>query len=230
MTKKLLTVVIKELVVNTNGDIPGSKPSDDPDSGLKNNALSASLRYPRSGAPQVTSTKQYDLENGKPAVLLDPDHPDAFFDPLLFREEVLDRTVLSLKVTDRDAASGFEKLLLGLFSAVLGGGFAAVTSGLSGILGAITGFGIDNVKNQISGAGNETVTCIGQIDAMPLAMDDIPDGGLIVPLPLTAPVDVIKRGFVIDPNTHQAVEHEFDLLKKGNQNGHVTLQITAVAI
>src|ERR1035437_8026413 len=116
MSKKLLTVVIEELIANSNGDFPDATPSDDADQGLKNNALSASLRYPRSGAPQITSAKQYDLANGKPATLLDPQHPDNFFDPLLFREEVIDRTVLNLKLTDRDAASGFEKFLLGVFS------------------------------------------------------------------------------------------------------------------
>jgi hypothetical protein len=44
----------------------------------------------------------------------------------MFREEVVDRTVLSLKVMGRDAASGFQKFLLGLFSTVLDAGFAAV--------------------------------------------------------------------------------------------------------
>jgi hypothetical protein len=228
MSRKLLTVVISELVVNSNGDIPGDKPSDDPDTGLKNNALSASLRYPRSGAPQVTSTKQYDLLNGKPATLLDPDQPDTFFDPLLFREEVIDRTVLNLNVTDRDAASGFEKFLLGVFSTVLGAGFAAVTGGLSGILGAVTGLGIDNLKNQITGAGNETMTVIGKAQPLPLVMDNLSPTPVIQTLPLIAPADVVKRGFVFDPNTHQPVLHDFTLLKKGDPNGHVTLQIMAV--
>jgi hypothetical protein len=230
MSRKLLTVVIQELVVNVNGDIPGDKPDDDPDTGLKNNALSASLRYPRSGVPQLTSTKQYDLEDGKPAILLDPTHPDSFFDPLLFREEVIDRTVLNLSVTDRDAASGFEKFLLGLFSTVLGAGFTAVTGGLSGILGAVTGLGIDNLKTQISGAGDESVTVIGQAAAVPLIMDDLSETGTVMPLALTVPDDVVKRGFVIDPVTRRPVLQDFTLLKKGDHNGHVNLLISAVKV
>ena len=228
MSKKLLTVVIEELIANSNGDFPDATPSDDADQGLKNNALSASLRYPRSGAPQITSAKQYDLANGKPATLLDPQHPDNFFDPLLFREEVIDRTVLNLKLTDRDAASGFEKFLLGVFSAVLGAGFAAVTSGFSGILGAVTGFGGDSIKSQISGAGDATVTVIGQTDPLELIMDDLAGAAKQITLRLVVPADVVKQRYVQDPDTHQQVIEDVTILKKGDDNGHVTLQIAAV--
>lgn len=229
MSKKLLTVVIEELVVRSNGDLPGDKPSDDPDKGLKNNALSASLRYPRSGAPQIASIKQYDLVNDKPAVLIDPDRPDSFFDPLLFREEVIDRTALNLKVTDRDAASGFEKFLLSIFATVLGAGFTAATSGLSGILGAVTGLGIDNIKSKISGAGDENVTVIGQIEPLQLMMDDLSPTPMRKELPLKVPDDVIKPILVRGADTH-FVRQDITLLRKGDVNGRVVLLISAVPV
>jgi hypothetical protein len=230
MSKKLLTVVLEELVVDTNGDLAGERPSDDPASGARNNALTASLRYPRSGAPQIISTRQYDLVNGKPATLLDASNPDEFFDPLLFREEVLDRTVLNLKVTDRDAAAGFEKFFLAVFSTVLGAGFSVVTGGLSSVLGAVAGFGVEHMKDSICGAGNETITVIGKAAPLALVMDELSPTATRVHLALTAPIDVIKCGLVIDPETSKPVAKDYTLLKAGAANGYVILRISAVAV
>jgi hypothetical protein len=122
----------------------------------------ASLTYPRSGASQVMSVKQYDLVNGQSAVLLDADNPDPFFDPLLFRKDIDDQMLLNVKFTNFDESGKATKFFLALFGVIFGAGVGAVTSGLSSVIGAIVGFGVDQIKSNVGSAGNEHVDVIGQ--------------------------------------------------------------------
>lgn len=223
MSRKLLTVRVEELVVKSNGDFPGTRPSHDDDLGLKNNSLIAALTYPRSGAPLVLSVKQYDLENGKPASLVSS---DPFFDPLLFREEVLDRSVLTLRVTNLDQAGKAAKFFLKIFSVVLGAGLGAATAGLGNVLGAVVGFGIDGLKGRVSSAGDQEVDVIGEA-RIDLDMDDWSEVPRRVSLPLVPPTTVRRRGFVLDPETHQPVQQEMTVTEKGVPNGSITLSIAA---
>jgi hypothetical protein len=224
MPQKLLIVRITELVVVSNGDFPGSRPSHDDDLGLKNNSLIATLTYPRSGAPQVLSVKQYDLEDSKPATLV---ADDEFFDSLLFREEVFDRTVLRIKVTHLDESGKAGKFFLKLFSVIVGAGFSAVTGGLGGILGAVVGFGIDRLTGSIAGAGDQSVDVIGQAKQT-LSMDAVTEQPQQIRLDLIAPETLIRRGFTFDPETHQAVEKDIVLTSKGQPNGHIVIEISAL--
>ena len=228
MPKKLLIIRIQELVVTSNGDFPGEKPSHNDELGLKNNALIASLKYPRSGAPQVLSVKQYDLVDGKPAYLLDEKIPDEFFDKLLFHEEVLDQTLLQVKVTNFDSTGKVVKFFLKLFSVILGAGFTAASGGLSGVLGAVVGFGVDALKTGTSGAGDDHVDTIG-IARLPLSMDAYSDKPQVVNLELTAPETITRRGFVMDPE-HGVQEKEKTVTTEGKANGHIIMEISAVSV
>ncbi len=223
MARKLFAIRLQELVVDSNGDFPGANPSHDDDLGLKNNALIASLTYPRPGAPQVISVKQYDLENGKAATLT---VDDEFFDPLLFREDVLDRTVLSVKVTNLDESGKAGKFFLKVFSVVLGAGFTAATSGLGGILGAVVGFGIDTLTGGVSGAGDQHVDVIGEAK-LNINVRNFSDKPELITLDLIAPDTITRSGFAFDPQTHQAVQNQVVITTKGQRNGHVILEVSA---
>jgi len=227
MATKKLVIRILDLKVNSNGDFPGTKPSHDDDLGLKNNSLMASLTYPRSGASQVLSVKQYDLANGTPAVLIDPDHPDPFFDSLLFREDVDDQTVLNVKVTNLDESGKAGKFFLALFGAVFGAGVGAVTGGLSSVIGAIVGFGVDQIRSNVGSAGDAHVDVIGEA-RLPIQVADFGAAPAIKQLDLIAPATIQRSGFVMSPVPGQgAVEQTIDVTTKGRSNGTLTLEITA---
>lgn len=228
MSKKLLVVRIQELVVSSNGDYPGERPSRNDELGLKNNSLMASLKYPRSGAPQVVSIKQYDLVSGSPAHLLDERTPDEFFDNLLFREEVLDQTVLHLTITNFDATGKVVKFFLKLFSVIIGAGFTAASSGLTTVLGAVTGFGVDTMRAGVSGSGDDHVDRIGEA-RLPLSMDKLTEAPQSIRLELTAPETIIRRGYHMDPE-HGVEDREIAVTTQGKANGHITLEILALPV
>lgn len=219
MSKKLLTVTIESVVVFSNGDVPSGKPASAGEK--KNNAVVASLKYPRSGAPEVMSALQVDLTNNEPPKL---DLND-FFSCGLFKEEVQDETILQVKVTDRDEAGKVEKFLLKLLSVVVGAGFGVATGGLSGVLGAVTGCGIGAVKTAIGAAGDESVFVIGQTEKVRLNMDQLPAGQpLRMDLPFTVPDEVRKPYSVLEGG--QVVEKAM-VLPKGMHNGNIILRLTA---
>ncbi len=228
MSKKLVTIRIKELKVDVNGNFDGENFAHDDDKGLKNNALTASLKYPRSGAPSLLTVKQYDLVNKTPATLLDSEQPDPFFDPLLFREEVLDRTVLHVAVTKLDASGGASKFFLGLLATILTAGFSAVTGGLGSVLGAIAGFGVDKMTGDLTKAGDDNNTLIGVAD-LEIQVDQLPEAGQEFPLVLKVPQDVVRTRLVLGPNNHPQTQ-DVQLLQKGQQNGTLTLVISATAV
>ncbi len=67
----------------------------------------------------------------------------------LFKEEVLDETLLQIKVTDTDKASKTDVFVLKLLSALVGTALGVATKGLSNFLGAIAGVGVEEVKSGI---------------------------------------------------------------------------------
>jgi hypothetical protein len=56
-----VTIMVESITVVSNGDVPGSTPKHT--SGKQNNAITASLIYPRGGYPQISSVIQADLKN-----------------------------------------------------------------------------------------------------------------------------------------------------------------------
>jgi hypothetical protein len=196
MSKKLLTVKIESILVNVNGEVPGAKP----DKTNQRNVLTATLLYPRSGAPSVASAKQFDLQPGK-----SPDRLDQadFFSCGLFKEEVNDETILEIAVTDRDIASNFEKGFVQVFSAILG---AAITGG---------------VKN----AGADSSVTIGQTDKVRLKMDDLAEAPTRMTLGFTVPALIEKNFFAPGP-TGDPVEQRMRI-EAGSANGTITLLVSA---
>lgn len=226
MSQKLVTIRIKNLVVESNGNFDDEHFAHDDEQGLKNNSLMASLKYPRSGAPNVVAVKQFDLGNNDPARLIDADHPDEFFDPLLFREEVTDYTVLHLGVTKLDAEGKATKIFLSLLSVLLKAGFGVATGGLGAVLGAVAGFGVDGITGEITKAGDNNDTLIGAAD-IPIKTDDYSGVSKEIEIKFKVPKDVVRRRLVLDAHNHPVPE-DVTLLKKDQQNGSITLLVSAV--
>lgn len=217
MAKKLVRVLIEDLIVFSNGDVPGESPASDQE--LKNNAVVGSLLYPRSGAPEALSVIQLDLKNNQSPETLNPS--DFFSDSGLFKEEVQDETILKIKVTNRDSRSRFAQI----FGRVLGGLLGIATGGFGSILGLVSGLGIDALTDSIETEGGEQTFVIGASEPLRLKIDQLPQNPpLRVNLPLVVPKEIRKRFFVLENG--KAVQHEL-VLGKGKHNGHIILQISA---
>jgi hypothetical protein len=224
MAKRLLVVTIESLTVFVNGDVPGQ---GEPTGEQKRNAVIASLKYPRSGTPSVTSGQQFNLSNNVP---LKPDMTD-FFKCGIFKEEVQDETILQIKLTDTDKASGAEKFFAALLGALMGGGLGAAAAGLGSFFGAVAGFGADQVKTGLAGLGKDQVFVIGQTDEVRLAMEKLPadkNDPLRMDLPLIVPEEVRKPYFELNPQGG-AVRKEL-VLAKGFSNGNIVLRLAALPI
>ncbi len=229
MPTKLVTIRINRFWIPVNGNFEDETFAKG-DKGIKNNALAASLRYPRSGAPNIVAVKQYDLPGGNhDAILFDSSDEDAdeYFDKLLFREEVSDRTVLHLAVTKYDSEGKFAKWMSGLFTAILSAGFTAVTGGLGGILGAVAGFGVDSIKSDIkdSPENNDILIADGKLE---IKVEDFAAEPREVQILLKVPKDVIRPRLVV---VGAKVERkDVTLLHKNDDNGKIWLTISAAPL
>jgi hypothetical protein len=173
------------------------------------------------------SVKQYDLVDGKSAVLVDANNPDQFFDPLLFREDVDTQSVLNVKITNLDEGGKATKFFLAVFGAIFGAGLGAVTGGLSSFLGAIIGFGVDQVKSSIGSAADQHIDVIGEAK-LPFSVNDFGPAPKTVKLDLVAPATIERSGFVLDQTSGQGfVQKTVDVTTKGKSNGTLTLEIAA---
>jgi hypothetical protein len=189
MASKLFFVTVESITLDTVGE-----PVNVDDKSIKH-AVTASLLYPRSGAPNITSALTIqDLSKG-PNIL----PSDSFYDNGIFKEEVQDSTMMSLKVISRQSKSNVEKFLLAFFATVLGAGLGVVTGGLGNILGAITGFGIDKLKSGIQSAGDDEVIVIGETGNIPIDILRIGASPVSRSYILTVREEIVK--LFIDPVT-----------------------------
>jgi len=221
MSKRLLRVTIESIELAANGDVPGQKiPSGD-----KRNAVIASLDYPRSGAPSVTSAQQYNLPE---KIAFSPDQND-FFACGLFKEEVQDETILQIKITDTDRSGKIEQFVLALVSELAGAVLEAATEGLTTFLGAVAAVGIDQVRSGFGKAQTgDQVFVIGATDKIRLNVDSLPADPaypLRLNLSLAVPEEVRKAYFEMD-SAGRPVEKEI-VLPKGAQNGHIVIRLSA---
>jgi hypothetical protein len=223
MSKHTLWVSIESITLLRNGDVPGQTT---PAGEEKRNAIVASLTYPRSGAPTVTSGQQYNLPENEP---FRPDQAD-FFASGLFKEEVEDETILQIKVTDTDKIGKAEKIFLTVMGVLVNAGLTAATGGLTGFFGAIAGAGVSQVQTGMAGVTGDQVYIVGETDKIKLKMNDLPtdrNNPQRMTLGLIIPSEIDKPFFVIDPETHQPVTKRLTLAK-GSPNGTITLNVAAV--
>jgi hypothetical protein len=191
MPRKLLYVTVDSITLVTNGEHPNVT------DGAVKHALMATMLYPRSGAPTVTSALPVkDLARGTTDLT-----GLGFYSNGLFKEEVQDSTLLNVKVVNRQETSKIEKFIVTLFATVLGAGLGVVTGGLTGVLGAVSAFGVDALKGGIKGAGDDEVLTLGETNNIPINIAQIGSDEITHDYDLILKDEVVKR--YIDPQTGQ---------------------------
>lgn len=223
MSKILLRVNIEKIWVKSNGDLPKKENADEDDKkAQKNNAIVATMVYPRSGAPNVISTKMVDLQNNK---VKNFDLED-FWDSGLFKEEVDGETKLRIQVTDRDKISKFDKVFTTIFSALMGAGLGAVTGGISNVfLGAIANLGIETYTGTISVGKGEKINVIGETGEIKLNTKELEEN---LTLKLTAPKTIKKKVLVFEGS--KIIRKEKTLVKGEQPNGEILLQLSSTLL
>ncbi len=220
MPSKLVTVKVESVMLHYTGLLPGEHPNPNPDNPDKKNVLTATLLYPRSGAPTVASVLQFDLAPDVPAT---PDLTD-FFDSGLFKEEVLDETILEIEVVERDTSSVFEKALLQIFATLFSAGIGVATGGLDKILGAITALATGSITDSLKKAGDDQKQSVGKSEKIRLKVDELTEAPIRLAIGLTVPEDIERRFFGAG-----GVEETLRI-PKGSPNGEVILSVTAITL
>jgi hypothetical protein len=224
VSKRVVWVSIESITLIINGDVPGQGAPKGDD---QKNAVLATLTYPRSGAPTVSSGQQYNIPSKTP---YQPDQTD-FFVSGLFKEDVQDETILQIKITDTDKASKSEKIFFTILGTLVNAALTAATGNLTGFLGAIAGAGVSQIQTGMGGLGGDQVYVMGETDSVKLQVDNLPtdkNNPLRMTLGLTVPDDIDKAYFTLGPTGQSVTNHL--VLPKGSVNGTITLRVAAVPI
>jgi hypothetical protein len=226
-----VTVMVESITVISNGDVPGSSPNHA--SGKQNNAITASLIYPRGGYPQISSVIQADLQNND-AYPFDTSNffgpnSDGIKAPGLFKgEEIDDEAPLKVQVTTNEDAGQLASFISKVFSGLLNSAVKLVPGGqvVSAVLGAVVG----GIGDQITKESNGSIEVIGAASVPLLAADLLKAAPTLrMALPLIAPTTIHKSWF--EPQAPagggptQMVQVEGDLTTKGKSNGTINLII-----
>jgi len=129
MSIQNIRFLLKEIQVYYDGDFfAGTKDKKQPKKNLKDNLLEASLEYPRSGVPIVTTAKMLDLQS---KVVHKANLKD-FWDSGLFKEDIDGETRFKLSVSDKDEISQFSRwfrrIFSIMFSTATGSGVKAISN------------------------------------------------------------------------------------------------------
>lgn len=219
MIKKLLKIYLKSIKVEKNGDLPfESHPTEGDEE--KNNAVIATLVYPRSGAAAVTSAKYVDMNNDKELVLNTAD----FWESGLFKEEVQDETILKIQVADRDKISKFVKFLTMFTKTLMGAGFGAVTGGITNVfLGAVVNMALNEYKQSLNIDKDEHIDIIGVAETK-IELNDMKE---TIIMDLKAPKKIEKAySRFISPESNRVIREKVTILEKGQSNGRIELKIS----
>jgi hypothetical protein len=226
-----VTVMVENINLISNGDAPGSNANHS--NGKKNNAITASLIYPRGGYPQITSVIQADLQsnvqyNFNTTNFFGP-NGDGVNAPGLFKGEEIDQGCpLKVQVTANDDAGKLASFISKVFTGLLGSAVKLVPGGQ--VVGAVLGAVAGGIGDEISKESSGSVEVIGEASTPlnPAALLAGPNPLRMV-LPLTAPQTIHKSWS--EPQTPaeggpiQIAQVEGDLVTKGQVNGMVHLVI-----
>ena len=231
MTRNILRVNIVSIQVNSNGDPPhnkkamkkikekkgGKKKKDE----KKNNAIIANLKYPRSGAPNVSSKIPVDLKDGVETTFDTKD----FWDSGLFKEEIQGETILTIQVTDYDEISKLDKFLAKFFGTILGASLDLLTGGITNtIVGAVANLPTKAIKGSFKINKKESVDVIGEAN-IKLFESKIPKNLLL--LDLKAPKTIEKPYYDWEkPGSMKVVQKRKVLIKEGQINGKIFLKLS----
>ncbi len=180
MPRTLVEIQLDSLKVISNGDLPkDKKPVKPKGTGKENNVLMATLVYPRSGAPNVVSTKAIDLKDDQVYA------PKGYWKKLLFKEEIQDRSVLKIEVLDRDEVSKVAKFFVAIFNTILSTVLGGLVKGAISheVVGAVANLGVAKIAGAYELGDGVSLDSIGEFE-LELKESSIPtivEGDLIAP-------------------------------------------------
>jgi hypothetical protein len=160
MEQKILRVYLDGIMLNSNGVPPGWEDSQ------PHNLVVATLRYPRSGAPSVVSTKLLSLQSQREFT---PSAAGNIWDRLLFKEAIEGETELQVKVLYHSTPSKAEEILKKLF----GVGVSVLESVLGGVgvLGIILAGALGEIVDSVKQSGPEILS-LGQTKPLAIKVTD----------------------------------------------------------
>ncbi|MHB8302628.1 MAG: hypothetical protein ACYDC6_07315 [Acidobacteriaceae bacterium] len=229
-----VTILVESITVVSNGDVPGSQPNHA--GGLKNNAIGATLVYPRGGRPEIASVIQADLQNDVPYIYNTADfygpNGDGVHAPGLFKEEEIEEECpLDIQVTSNDDASHLALVLERVFTNLVGASVSIVPGGQ--IVSAAMEFVAESLGDLIAGQSKGSIEVIGECHVM-LNVAELLAGPnpLRMTLPLIAPKTIHKGWLSPDTPADGGPTHwlptEGDLTTAGQPNGRITLTISVL--
>lgn len=229
-----VTIMVESITVISNGDVPGSQPNHA--GGLKNNAITATLDYPRGGVPEMASVIQADLKDNQPYQFDTADfygpNGDGVHAPGLFKEEEIeDECPLMIQISSNDDASHLTMVLEKVFANLLGASVFIVPGGQ--IVSAVVEFAAGEVGDLISGQSKGSIDVIGACHTMLNAAELLTaPNPLRMTLPLIAPKTIHKSWFFPQTPPGGGPIHwlptEGDLTTAGQPNGRITLTIAVL--
>jgi hypothetical protein len=156
MAQKILRLYLESIMVNSNGVPPGWE------DGKPHNLVVATLRYPRSGAPSIVSTKHIRLQN---QIEFDPNASPSgsIWERLIFKEQVDDETELQVKVLYHHDPSKLDAVLKALCG--LASGIVETALLTTGVLGIVIGGMVGELADVAKQSGPETLF-LGQTDPL----------------------------------------------------------------
>ncbi|HET9087968.1 MAG TPA: hypothetical protein VFN53_10630 [Acidobacteriaceae bacterium] len=227
-----VTVLVESITVVSNGDVPGSRPNHA--GGLKNNAISATLVYPRGGRPEIASVIQADLKDNVPYEYDTADFygpaGDGVQAPGLFKEEEIEEECpLRIQVTSNDDASHLALVLEKVFTNLVGAAVFVVPGGQ--LVSAAVEFAAESLGDIIAGQSKGSIEVIGACQVMLNAAELLAGPNpLRMTLPLIAPKTIHKGWFLQQMPPGGGPSHwlpaEGDLTVAGQPNGRITLMIS----
>lgn len=230
-----VTILVESITVISNGDAPGKPPNHA--GGLQNNAIAATLDYPRGGVPEMVSVIQADLRNDQPytfgADFYGP-NGDGVRAPGLFKEEEIDdECPLTIQITSNENAGHLTTILEKVFENLLGAAVFIVPGGQ--IVSAVVEFAAGALGDLISGQSKGSVEVIGACHTMLNAAQLLAGPNpLRITLPLIAPKTIRKHWFVAKatPNGEAAeqLSPEVNLTTAGQPNGSISLEIAVLPV
>lgn len=188
----------------------------------KDNALVATLRYPRSGSSSVLATRAFDLESKKEKVL-----EGGFLDTGLLKEVIQGETGLTVHITDRDKRNRVWVFIRKVLGAIFGSLIGADIGKISEVVVASTATEVaGSLQSAVVGSDQDRIETVAQSKEVRIKIgrggievenpsDDIRFEGGLLTLKLTAPND-LSIG-------------DDEEIAKGDPNGHVVLRLTQEA-
>ncbi|MDX1490380.1 MAG: hypothetical protein R3332_03780 [Pseudohongiellaceae bacterium] len=243
MTVKNLRFLLKEIELYYDGDefVPKGKKGRAPYAKDRieqlDNLIEASLIYPRSGTPEVSTLKKADLPS-RTVVAFDTNN---FWESGLFKEDIDTETKFLLTIADKDSVSKSGKWLRKILSAVIDTALGAKVKAISNLFqGAVASDLkskiVSNVKGQQADPSIKSLCCSKEvyIDLLPSGLEAytlagkkrksvLRDGEMVLPLYATANIDrnTAKSKATGKGKPRQALSQR--IFKKGEQLGTAKL-------